>query len=118
MKKSRVKMDNKELVKALRDDFAPRVREMCAADDFDCDHLCAVNIITSQCVVFQAADALERFEAENAALRARSTCKGCIYFGEFGEDEDVPCNECSRVIRGTDHYRRKPVTADEQEGIT
>lgn len=95
-------MDNKDLVKALREESLYANKATLEIMDY----------------CMSAADAIEHLKAENATLCARSTCKGCIYFGEFGEDEDVPCNECSRVIRGTDHYRRKPVTADEQEGIT
>ncbi|MEG1564851.1 MAG: hypothetical protein RR365_14180 [Bacteroides sp.] len=62
-------MGNKDLIAALRKKFAPTVREMCADDKFNCDTLCAGNISTSECIVFQAADAIEALEAELAAYR-------------------------------------------------
>lgn len=62
-------MGNKDLIVALRNKFAPTVREMCADDKFDCDALCDGNILTSECIVFQAADAIEALEAELAAYR-------------------------------------------------
>lgn len=63
-------MNANEIVKALRDDFAPQVREMCADDDFECDELCAGNVMTAQCIVFQAADLITSQQAEIDRLTA------------------------------------------------
>ena len=34
------------------------------------------------------------------------TCQGCMYFEDDYEIE--PCNECKRLVRVNDYYRRKP----------
>lgn len=63
-------MTDQELIRSLTEDFAPRIRELCADDKMDCDNLCAGNILTAKCIVFQAADRLAALQAENEELMA------------------------------------------------
>lgn len=74
-------MNADEIVKALRDDFAPQVREMCANDDFSCDELCAGNIMTSQCIIFQAADLITSQRAEIDRLKCELNSVNAIFSG-------------------------------------
>ena len=91
--------DIEELVKALREEFAPMVRELCADDKFDCDELCAGNIMTSECIIFQAANALERLLAENERLR--SNC--------------YPRDGVEAIIRERDAYKEELTEAQRRE---
>lgn len=60
-------MTDQELIRSLTEDFAPRVRELCADDKMDCDNLCAGNILTAKCVVFQAAERIAALQSENGS---------------------------------------------------
>lgn len=83
--------DIEELITDLREVFAPMVRELCADDKFDCDELCAGNIMTSECIIFRAASALEHLCAENERLR--STC--------------YPKDGVEAIIRERDAYKEE-----------
>lgn len=83
-------MTDRELIQALTEEFAPRIRELCADDKLDCDQLCAGNILTAKCIVFQAAERLAALRAENAELRARHRTEHC-------EASGYDCAELGRL---------------------
>lgn len=59
-------MTDQELIQALTEEFASRIRELCADDKMDCDQLCAGNILTAKCIVFQVAERHAALQTENA----------------------------------------------------
>lgn len=73
----RAGMTDRELIQTLTDELAPRIRELCADDKMDCDRLCAGNILTAKCIVFQAAERLAALQAENAELRTQHRTEHC-----------------------------------------
>lgn len=83
-------MTDRELIQALTDELAPRIRELCADDKLGCDQLCAGNIFTAKCIVFQAADRLAALQAENAELRTQHRTEHC-------EAAGYDCAELARL---------------------